>query len=225
MAQTQDHELLTAREIVQNLQNLYQGGRQPEDARLSDRQWLFNLDHHRAQLLRQQTEKGQKPSELNVQQLLVKVPKQSCGRWYTTTPLPTAIELYKDNLYTFVGTVYGHAFQKTTAQKAEWEQYARYTSRQPKWHMLGNTLFLVNPPSPTTNIIRVDGIFENPRQALVYAGVELDPLDYLNFPYPISRTALDTIGKMLLDNELKLLTSLPYDRVNDGRELHENPRA
>lgn len=220
MAQTQSHELLTAREIVQNLKNLYAGGREGEDVRLSDKQWLFNLDHHRAQLIRQQLEKGQSPSELNVQSLSVKVPKHSCGRWYTETPIPTAIELYKDNLYTFVGTHSGHAFQHTTAQKAEWEQYAKYTAKKPKWHMLGNTLFLLFPPSPTLNIIRVDGIFENPRQAYVYSGIEMDVLDYLNFPYPISRTSLDTIAKLFMDNELKLLTALPYDRENDGRELH-----
>jgi hypothetical protein len=230
MAQTQEHTGLTAREIVQNFKNLYSAGRQSDDVRISDRQWLFNLDHHRAQLLRQQAEKGQSPNEANIQALgawdeaanqpLLAVEKHACGRWYTKQPLPAAVELYRQNLLTFVGTAGGAAFQKTTAQKAEWEQYAKYTKRAPKWYQLGNTLYLVTPPSPSLNLIAVRGVFENPRAVLAFNGVALDPLDYLNFPYPISRTALDTLYTMLTQRELKLATALPYDYQNDGQEGH-----
>ena len=225
MAQTQEHVGLTAREIVQNFKNLYQAGRSDDDTRISDRQWLFNLDQHRAQLIRQQVEKGQAVNEYNVQALAVPVPKQRCGRWFTDQPLPAAVEVYRQNLYTFVGTAGGHAFQHTTAQKAEWEQYARYTARKPKWYQLGNTLYLVTPPSPSLNLIAVRAVFENPRQALVYAGTVLDPLDYLNFEYPISRSCLDTLYAMLTSRELKLAWTLPYDYQNDGRETHERGPA
>ena len=238
MAQTQEHAGLTARQIVQNFQNLLAAGRPTDDVRLSDRQWLFNLDHHRAQLLRQQAERGQTINEANVQALgtwdeeaqerAVAVAKHKCGRWYTDKPLPAAVEVYKANQLTFVGTVGGHAFQKTNAQKAEWEQYAKYTARKPKWYQLGNTLYLITPPSPSLNLIAVRGVFENPRQVLVYNGQELDPLDYLNFEYPISRTALDTLHKLLVDGELKLALALPYDYRNDGQDNHTpqpQPRA
>ena len=230
MAQTQEHAGLTARQIVQNFKNLYSAGRQSDDTRISDRQWLFNLDHHRAQLLRQQAEKGQSINEANVQSLgrwdptekgrEVAVRKQACGRWYTDGPLPAAVECYKANQLTFVGTLSGHAFQHTTAQKAEWEQHARFTARKPKWYQLGNTLYLVTPPSPSTNYIAVRGIFENPRAVMAYNGEVLDPLDYLNFPYPISRTALDTLYTMLTQRELKLAWTLPYDYRNDGEDDH-----
>ena len=236
MAQTQEHTGLTARSIIQNFQNLIAGGRKTDDVRISDRQWLFNLDHHRAQLLRQQVEKGQRVNEANIQELgvynelervrEVTVKKQKCGRWYTDTPLPAAIELYKDNLFTFIGTAKGHAFQHTTAQKAEWEQYAKHTGKKPKWYQLGGILYLVNPPSPSTNIISVKGVFENPRAVKVYNGEDLDPLDYLNFEYPISRTCLDTLTKMLIEGELKLALALPYDYLNDGKDHQmEQPRA
>ena len=230
MAQTQEHAGLTARQIVENFKNLYSAGRQTDDTRISDRQWLFNLDHHRAQLLRQQAEKGQSINEANVQALgswneLTKgreltIKKQRCGRWYSEQPLPAAVECYRANQLTFVGTPSGHAFQHTTAQKAEWEQYAKYTARRPKWYQLGNTLYLVTPPSPSLNLVAVRGIFENPRQVMVYNQQVMDPLDYLNFEYPISRTALDTIYTMLTQRELKLAWTLPYDYKNDGEDDH-----
>lgn len=222
---------LTAREIVQNFKNLVAAGRPSDEVRISDRQWLFNLDHQRARLLRQQMEKGQSINEAFVQEVgvldedtqerTVAIKKQKCGRWYTQNPIPGAVECYQQNLLTFVGTPGGHAFQKTNAQRAEWEQYAKYTKRRPKWYQLGNTIYLVTPPSPGINQVAIRGVFENPRAVHVYNGTELDALDYLNFPYPISRTALDTITKMLVDGELKLALALPYDYQNDGRETHE----
>jgi hypothetical protein len=234
MAQTQEHAGLTARQIITNLQNLIAGGRQTDDVRISDRQWLFNLDHHRAQLLRQQAEKGQRINEANVQELGIwnkqdkvrelTVKKQKCGRWFTDTDIPQAVELYQDNLFTFVGTLDGHAFQHTTAQKVAWEKFARFTRKEAKWYQLGGTLFLVNPPSPSTNLISVKGVFENPRAVKVFNQEELDPLDYLNFEYPISRTALDTLTKMLIDGELKLSMAIPYDYQNDGKD-HQMTKA
>ena len=228
MAQTQTHAGLTARDIITNFQNLVAAGRPTDDVRISDRQWLFNLDHHRAQLLRQQVEKGQSINEAHIQALgpydgdlrdsCIQIKKQPCGRWYTQTPIPAAIECYQRNLLTFVGTVGGHAFQKTTAQRAQWEQYAKFTSRSPKWYQLGNTIYLVTPPSPSLNMVAIRGVFENPRAVKVYNQEEMDPLDYLNFEYPISRTALDTLTKMLVASELKLALTLPYDYRNDGED-------
>ncbi len=221
-------DTLTARQIVQNFKNLYEGGRQTDDVRMSDRQWLFNLDHHRAQLLRQQVEKGQRINEANIQTLgkpdknkqqVVAFPKTGC-KWYST-PLPAAVECYEDNLITYVGTTCGKAFQKTTAQKAYWDEYAKYTGKEPKWYQLGAIMHLVSPPSPSLNYLVIRGVFENPREVLVFNGEELDETDYLNFPYPISRTALDTLTKMLIDGELRLLTSMPHDKDNNSVENHD----
>jgi hypothetical protein len=189
-------------------------------------------------VLRQQAEKGQSINEANVQELgvynkvdkvrEVEVKKQKCGRWYTDSPIPKAVELYQENLLTFVGTHKGTAFQHTTAQRGQWDGFATYTGKKPKWYQLGGTLYLTNPPSPSTNLIAVRGVFESPREVLVYNKEELDPLDELNFIYPISRTCLDTITKMLIDGELKLALALPYDALNDGKD-HQvergNPRA
>lgn len=218
MAQLPEAAGLTARQIVQNFKNLYAAGRQTDDSRISDRQWLFNLDHHRAQLLRQQAEKGQSPNENNLQALEVRVPKQGCGTWYAAHGIPAAVECYQSNLYTFVGSASGVAYQKTTAQRAQWDALAKYTAALPKWYQIGDVLNLRTPPSPTLNIVSVRGVFENPRAVLAYNGYVFDDVDYLEFPYPVSRTALDTLSKLLTDNELKLAWAHPEDHLNDGRD-------
>lgn len=216
---------LTAREIVQNFMNLLAGGRVSDDNRFSARQWLFILDYHRAQLLRQEVEKGYAPPEQCLQELTVTVKRQPCKRFFTDKPLPVAIQAQRSNILTFVGTTTGHAFQKTTAQKAEWEQYAKYTKRKPKWYQLGNTLYLVTPPSETQQVLTVRGLFENPREVLVQNNdSQLSTTDYLGFPYPINRAQLDTIYAMMIDREAKLGTLLPPDYTNDSQEQHRNEK-
>lgn len=223
---------MTKREIVQSFKNLYANGRQTDDVRISDRQWSFIVDYHRAQLIRQQVEKGQSLNENLIQELgaynettkqrELKVPKQANGRWYTDLPIPQAVEVYQQNLLTFVGTIYGEAFQKTNQQRAQWEQYAKYTAKKPKWFQLGNILHLLTPPSPTLNIITVKGVFERPLEVLRYNKQQVPEIDELDYEYPISAVMLDTLYQLMAERELKLSIALPKDLVNDGVERDAN---
>lgn len=207
------------KEIIANIVNLKASGVPSDDKDISDSQWVFIINYYRAKLIRQDFERGRTLNESVVQDLgkiQVKEEESSVScRIYTTPDLPVPLEVYKQNLITYVGPYkLNEPYQKTTRNKIEWEFYGKYTGNLTKWYQKENKIYVLN--KNRLNVINVQGVFEDPVAVRKFLN-KLDPFDPYNFEYPVSITMLDTIYKLILDSEVRTLLTIPEDTTNDGQ--------
>lgn len=210
-----------ANEIITHLKNLKSGGKTSDDTQMSDWEWMFIIDHYRAQLIKQQQATGKQTVNENcVQKLKASriVLQQDLIQKHImyTQNLPKAVESQRANLYTYVGTEAGKAYQRTTYNKSQWDNQSKFAACLPKWYEVGSVLY-VSHHHPKNLKITVHGVFENPIKVVEFNG-ELDEMNPFNFEYPMSSTMVDTVIKMIAESEIKLSLLLPKDELNDGRD-------
>lgn len=209
-----------ASEIIYNIKNLKSGGKTSDDTQMSDWQWMYIIDHYRAQLIKQQQSKGQTVNEQCVQKLLpsrIFLQQDAIQKHIMFTHnLPKAVESQRANLYTYVGTEAGKSYQRTTYNKNQWDGQSKYAACLPKWYSIGSVIY-VSHHHPKQLKLSIHGVFENPIKVVEFNG-QLDEMNPFNFEYPMSSTMVDTVIKMIAESEIKLSLLLPKDDLNDGRD-------
>jgi hypothetical protein len=206
-----------AADIIYHIKNLKNSGKSSDDSQISDAQWLFIINQYRSQLIKNNITKGYSVNQELLQELkpskitLTKNPIDDCE--YYTQDIPKFIESHKNNLAVFVGTEGGIPYQRTTTTKVVWDRISSKKSK--RWYEVGTRIYVRNHNK--TQKLKVLGLFENPQEVEVFNDT-LDEMNPFNFEYPVSVTMLDTIYKMIIDSEIRLLLGIKQDNLNDGRD-------
>lgn len=220
-------------EIIFNIRNLRRAGKVSDDDSISERQWAFIINYYRARLIKQDYQKGRMMSGNIVQNLgqvtLIEADKNECCDINDCVlriekPLPRPVDTDQFPLITYVGLLDGsRSFQRTTYERAIYDQHAKYTGKQPKWYELGNYIYIINPPSKALQYINIQGVFEDPLEALKYRTCDCPGngescYQGEDFEYPLGIDKIDTLNKMIMEAEMKFAMILPQDKTNDTND-------
>jgi hypothetical protein len=141
----------------------------------------------------------------------------------TELPIPDTLELGggKSHAFTFVGAYGGTAWQETTWQRAPWDSYAKYTGKQTKWLIKGRYIYILNPPTAEMSYMNIQGLFEVPKEAEEFRTCDCpdndaDCNDGFDFEYPMSLHLVDTLMKLIMENEVRWSALIPIDTTNDS---------
>jgi hypothetical protein len=206
---------MKAKEIVFHLRNLKAGGTQSQNESISDMEYLAMVDYYRAILIRQQQGNNYRVNDKIVQHLgeievdLTYDEQTSL----TVSEIPSPVETNIGVLIIEVKDTYGRKYQRCSSNSISWTHYSRFTKDQPKWFFLDNKIGVVNHAAGDT--LKIAGIFESPLEAIKFVGKD-NPLDPLDFEYPISITMLDAIYKMIMDSEMRFLMGNHNDTLNNS---------
>lgn len=219
--------------IVRNLPRMAQGDSDDND--YLDRMSAFIINYYRSKLIRQDADKGKYlSSDLYVQNLgeveLVKADINECcsPKFFTCTyrtknPIPKAVDTSGKPLITFVGTVNGLPFTRTSFNKHRYDAFAKYTGDNPKYYITNGYLYITHPPVKNIKYINIQGVFEDPTEANEFTtcgciGSGKDCFQGFDFEYPISSSIFDTIYKMIVQTELSSSKLLVRDDSNDTKD-------
>lgn len=203
---------MTLREIIYNIKDSI--GSDAEE--LTNSQYKFIIDYYRAKLIRQRVTKGERLattfsppiSKIPIEPVDIDDPGcvlMDCSMYKTTQSLPAILPYTLNTTLMYVGATDGFLpFQETSFQALQFEQHAKFISKQPKWFLLGDKLYIVNPPDEQIGHITIQGIFEDPLEAAALCeDFNNECRRNFDFDYPISADMIDTIYKLMVDNELK----------------------
>jgi len=216
---------MTLKEIIYNLKDSL--GSDAEE--LTNRQYKFIIDYYRAKLLQQRLEKGKPlapvfaPALHNIKVVEIEEDDPACSNfdctvYKTEKDIPAIIPYSLSTSLLYLGSTDGHlAFQETSFQALPMELYAKFTGQQAKWFMLGDKIYVVNPPDEQIDYITIQGVFEDPLQAAALCeDFDKSCLRNFDFEYPISGAMLDTIYKLIRDGELQgLIKEIDEDESSE----------
>lgn len=226
---------MKASEIIYNIQNLRQKGIQTDTNDLSDAQILFNIDYYRAKLLKQQLDAKQIIGNSYYQDLgmleLIKsneIESNLSCRFpihiekcilRTKKEIPNLFEHNGEYLINYLGTHdFSNAYTETTYNKLIWDLKSKYTSNTPKYFYLDKYIYVYNT---NTNLkyIRTIGIFENSLETELFKNEnnksKVNISNIYDFDYPINSSMIDTINKLIIDSEYRLLFAVQKDNTNN----------
>jgi hypothetical protein len=202
---------MTLQEIIYNIKESL--GSDAEE--ITNRQYKFWIDYYRSKLIKQRVDRGESLAPVfspligNIELVQTEdVDPASLsmdGSTYKTVKtIPSIIPLSKNSTLAYLGTDDGYqAYQETSFQALPYELQAKYIKHLPKWLLIGAKIFIVNPPELDFEHIAIQGIFNDPiAAAQLSASFDSDTLKDYNIEYPISGDMLDTIFKLIRDNEL-----------------------
>lgn len=223
--------MATLREIVKNIRRTVEKGDSSDDFRYTDRQLAFQVNYYRAKLLRQQIQKH-KANYRAVQNLgrvtLVTADKNECCDidacvLRTELPVPTFLTA-PDEVVTYVGEIDGsNPYQKTSPQRLLWDGFAQYTKSLPKWYILNNYIYIINPTTTRLKYINIQGIFEDPIKAEQFRtcncpGNNEDCSDGFDNEYPLDTSLIDMLNKLILQTEFQIYATTIEDTENETEQ-------
>jgi hypothetical protein len=213
-------------EIIYDLQNLKEGGKQSDDNSLSNRELAFLINSYRSILIRQEVNKGYKIDGSLVQSLVkIEVVKTTldndfigdCFLYKPLKRLPDFIIGSDAPLSTYIGNTDGCAFQKTTRQINKLDRHLPYTGKEIRWFNIENNFYISCPENKTLKYIGVSGVFEKPEEVRAYNN-QIVPFEYYDFHYPVKMHMVPIIKQMIIEADFKFLMNNKQDTVNDSQE-------
>jgi hypothetical protein len=212
--------------IIQNLQELRSKFLQSDDNPLSDRQMLYLLNQYRAQLIRQDVEKGRPLSPYLQQEVIVDLERIDTSITAnigdnilaSKVDIPKPVEGYTQDYFTFVGSPdMVERYTELNLSSINSVNSTKYATKIPRYFIRENKLFVKYPLTCTTSKVLVKGVFEEPELVASLAG-KIPAFTGMNWDYPISGHILGTITKMLEESEFKFTFAIPADNENDGSQ-------
>jgi hypothetical protein len=147
------------------------------------------------------------------------VNKEDCPILKSVLEIPKAVDSALNDMYTFIGTLEGEPFEKTTSSSVKYLQYSKYTGKKTKYYFLGGHLYVVSPKTNLLKFINIQGVFEDPKLANSFkkCGNTTDCYSDNDFEFPMSSTLVDTVIKMMVE-EIRGSKIAPADTVNNGKD-------
>lgn len=233
--------MTTKNQLTYSLANLIRGGKpaDSDDDNVDHRLLYFWIKNTRAQLIRQDIEKTRSISS-NIRQSLGCVDvslvdastccniKTNCKVFKTDVRIPQPIELYQKDLITRVGPVSltEQPFQLIPYERATWvgNNPIEALIDIPKAFLFEGFIYImIKNKNKVISKINIQGVFEDPTEVKTFntcSGIACYSDDD---PFPISANMIETMNKLILETDLKIITSAPSDSVGDGKmELSPN---
>lgn len=229
--------MTTLHQIIYDLRNILRGGALvSDDDPISDSQLAFWINSTRAQLIRQQLDKGQTLSENVIQSLpCVEVEQvdasensdivSGCYLVRTKLKLPNFIEAKEEDMLLKVSTPRLGAipFSLHPVAAMPYIDFNPFGKKVVKAFYKEGHIYLMN--TPFIEHIYITGIFEDPQQLAEYNDCSNAPCFSHDGPYPISNQMLDTLKRMIIDTHFKFLQRPLSDNTNNAQNNLEEQQA
>lgn len=225
---------MTFNQLTYDILNIARGGIQTDEDPISMRQIGFWILNTRAELLRQQANKGRNLSDNYVQSLscaeveLVDLSaccniKTDCVAYRTKLEIPKPIEANYEDLITRVGPVdfTKKPFHFIPVSRVVWEIDNKWGMNVPKAFLYGQFIYVVGKNLVGLKFINVDGVFEDPFDVGRFKNCDGEACFSNDSEFPISRWMVETMKKMVLNPNLQMMLGLRTDTENDSRVPNE----
>ena len=211
-------EFTTLNTITEDLLKIIRGSIIADTEPISKRQLEAWVHQYRAELIRQDIDKGYYPNPDYIQEIRNLELEDSLwvDFYKTVLEIPKTIDLRYGSGLRWVGDMYMNEITMVPNSRATWQQFKRYTSDDRIGFLEEGHIHLSKRPYPIHEIT-VKGIFENPMEVLRFANPTIpEPLADMNVPYPIPVNKIPTLKEMILTKELKVEASAPSDISDDN---------
>jgi len=229
--------MTTLHQIIYDIRNLLRGGSLvADDDPISDRQLAFWINSTRAQLIRQQLDKGQTLSENVIQSLpclaVIQVDASTnpdlpsgCSIVRTVSKIPNLIEAKEEDMLLRIsspkiGTI-PYSVQPFAAMP--YTEYNRFGKKVIKAFFKEGYLYLIN--TPMLDSIYISGVFEDPEQLAEFNDCSDAPCFSHDGPYPISNQMLDTLKRLIIDTHFKFIQKPLSDNTNNSQHNLEEQQS
>lgn len=219
-------EFITLDNIITDLLNVVRGSKVTQSETITRRQIEEWVNEYRALLIKQDLDKGKMPNPDYIQELpgiLLEVVDRSnevdlkSATYFLRTKLelPKTIDLNFSSGLMYVGTIDGREIQLVPEGRARWQQYKRFTSKDPI-AFLRNKYLYINTVVPMS-AVTVRGVFEVPTEAgnFINTYATTTTLEYRD-AYPIPANMIPVLKEMILSKELGVMSQSPSDNKNDS---------
>jgi len=213
----------TLNTIIEDILNTVRGSNIANTDPISKRQVEDWIHQYRAELIRQDIDKGYYPNPDYIQEIPYLELEDSLWAeyWQTVKKLPNTINTRFKSGYTWIGDNYKNEFTLVPSSRAIWQQHKRYTQDESIAFLENSRLHISKGPGAISQIT-VKGIFENPMEVSRFANPTIqEPLPNLDFPYPMPANKIPTLKEMIYTKELKISLEAPTDTTVDDRH---NPK-
>ena len=210
----------TLNTIIEDIMKIIRGSIIASTEPISKRQVEDWVHQYRAELIRQDINKGYyaDPGYIQTIESLDLSPTATTGLYVTDAVIPKTINLRYKSGITWVGDANGERLEFTGIPQSRdiWQQHKRYTPEEITYFKEDGRLY-IRQPLDEVSAITVKGIFENPMEVIRLA----DPIADRNVPYPIPTNKVSTLKEMVIKGELKIEAVAPSDTTNDSEH---NPK-
>lgn len=212
---------------------------------ISLEQIKFLVKSVRAQLIKQDANKGYTPDSYIIQDLgcvaLTQVdPAECCDVQVgctilrTDKPIPSVIELHHQQLLTRVGSVdkTQPSFDFIPYERVPYEQYNKFTRNRIKAYLMNNggyMYFIVpNDKTKLLKYVNIQGVFEDPEQVAVFSPCSgsLASACYTDdTPFPVKEWMVPTIIEMVVKLFIRPEAAAATDSTSNNKLDTEPPLA
>lgn len=219
-------EFVTLNTITTDLLKIIRGSQLSQSEPISKRQLENWVHQYRARLLKQDLDKGKMPNPSyiqTIQALELEEISENEGTTLTSTKrtfrtklqVPETIDLNFKSGFMYIGTTNGDEIQFVSEQRARWQEYSTYTSKDPIAYLKGGYLYIHNDDS--IRYITVRGVFEIPPEVSHLNNPRESITDVTeNSPYPIPINMIPVLKEMILKGELGIEGKAFSDTKNDS---------
>lgn len=222
--------------IIRDIIRISRGSIETQSETISDRQVEHWINQYRAQLIKQDIDKGRYPNPSYIQELygtnglgikLVPVDitesTKTIGRYVlrSTVKIPKLVDFNYKSGITYIGTLDGREIQLVPQGRTMWQQYKKYTANTPIAYLKNQYLYVEN--GDILEYIKVRGVFEVPVEAEVYNTG--DAYDTHNFKYPIPYNMLGPLKELILKRELGVMLTETSDTTNNADNNNLNDKT
>jgi len=195
-------------------------------------QIIINL---RAQLIKQDSNKGYTPDPYIIQDLgcveleLIDagescIIEAGCNLLRTKKPIPSTIELYHNQLLTRVGPINKGlpAYDRVPYERLPYLLFNRFTKDRVRYYQQNHDgyLYLVVPNNilQVLKFINIQGVFEDPREAYNFEDCSGLACYSPDEPFPVKNWMVNSIVKMAIELFLGPQSVAKEDNTNDNKD-------
>lgn len=209
---------MTLNEMVDNILLIARNSNISESEHLSRIQIEKWIIAYRAMLIKQDIDKGRDINELYLTTISpIHLSKIQCTpgsfEYVSDNKLPKLIDFnFKQGLIS-VRDMFGNLIQIGSKTKQKYQKYRSYTCNDYIAWLKGDKLY-VQSNNNQLEWVSVDVIAEDPTQ--------LESCFDPNAEFPVPGAMIPIITQMILEKELRILTSMPSDTTNNSQDNTQN---
>jgi hypothetical protein len=209
---------MTLNELAYNVLNKLSGGRSTNNSYISLDQIKFNINYYRSLLLHRDLTKSQLQDDYFYQEIDVDIEASGTNKIFVSTnTIPDFVHMY----YQTPARIYMETslYPLVTYNLHRMNSHARATKDARRSYMLNNKLYVYEPldnylGAGNNEQLNIRAIFENPTDAYVFNGIDIDDADDL--PYPISGDLAQRVSQSLINGDFELFVKIPADITTDN---------
>ncbi len=221
--------MITFNKLAYSMLDQVRGGLLSDDEAISLRLVKYWINNTRALLIRQDLDKGRTISASIVQTIscleVTEVDASTCPCnvpigctiMRTVRTIPKPIEIGQRDLIVRVGpiNITARAFSLVNQFRASWTGYLSFNIN-PKAFYRDQYIWIINPPQGL-QYITIQGVFENPEDLAEYVSCTSTPCYTDDDPYPISAWMVNSMEKIIMENNFKIATSTSIDDKGNAK--------